>query len=489
MIPIKKDSENSQYLMNRSTGLVIGRSETFQQIINYQFTICRPCRLLMVKYITYKRIIILICLLQADNCPPITTSSLTSRVEPGQDDAFSTSRSVLNVTLLGSEWNSSEGGLSTFNGELAIYLSKHPKVEVTLLVPEGVCKDEEKREARSYGVTIVEAKKQPGFDPLDWLTFPPKDLSIDVIVGHGAKLGRQARIIRNYVKFRNCKWLQVVHTAPEDVSKFKDDNDPLSKGEKKHHVEVDLCELADLVIPVGPRLTEYFSSYLRGCKNEKDLFLFTPGLFEREFGNLEQAARDSADFKVLIFGRGSKKDFEVKGYDIAAKVFTDLRLRKKRYQLIFVGAPEGKQDEVRERLLNFGIDKGQLIVREFIQFRNKIKNLLCEVDLAIMPSKSEGFGLVALEALSAGLPILVGSESGFAKALEDVLHGSACIVSSDDLAEWAKKIEAVRVRHGMRLKEIKALKASYGEMYSWKKQCEALVERMWEMVYGRVDTL
>ena len=187
--------------MNRSTGLVIGRSETFQQIINYQFTICRPCRLLMVKYITYKRIIILICLLQADNCPPITTSSLTSRVEPGQDDAFSTSRSVLNVTLLGSEWNSSEGGLSTLNRELAIYLSKHPKVEVTLLVPEGVCKDEEKREARSYGVTIVEAKKQPGFDPLDWLTFPPKDLSIDVIVGHGAKLGRQAQIIRNYVKF------------------------------------------------------------------------------------------------------------------------------------------------------------------------------------------------------------------------------------------------------------------------------------------------
>ena len=281
----------------------------------------------------------------------------------------------------------------------------------------------------------------------------------------------------------------MVHTDPEDVSKFKDDNNPLSKGEKKHHVEVDLCELADLVIPVGPRLTEYFSSYLRGCKNEKDLFLFTPGLFEREFGNLEQAARDSADFKVLIFGRGSKKDFEVKGYDIAAKVFTDPRLRKKRYQLIFVGAPEGKQDEVRERLLNFGIDKGQLIVREFIQCRNKIKKLLCEVDLAIMPSKSEGFGLVALEALSAGLPILVGSESGFAKALEDVLHGSACIVSSDDPAEWAKKIEAVRVRHGMRLKEIKALKASYGEMYSWKKQCEALVERMWEMVYGRVDTL
>ena len=46
--------------------------------------------------------------------------------------------------------------------------------------------------------------------------------------------------------------------------------------------------------------------------------------------------------------------------------------------------------------------------------------MLCETDLAIMPSKSEGFGLVALEALSAGLLILVGSRSEVAKALENV---------------------------------------------------------------------
>ena len=37
----------------------------------------------------------------------------------------------------------------------------------------------------------------------------------------------------------------------------------------------------------------------------------------------------------------------------------------------------------------------------------------------------------------------------------------------------------------MRLKEVKALKISYGEMYSWKEQCKALVERMWEMIHGK----
>ena len=422
--------------------------------------------------------------MQGDNCPQITTSS-NSLVEPGQGDGSST-RSALKVTLLGSEWNSSEGGLSTLNRELAIYLSKHPKVEVTLLVPEGVCKDEEKREAGSYEIAIVEAKEQTGYDPLEWLNFPPTDLVIDVIIGHGKKLGRQVQGIRKLAEFKNCKWVQVVHTAPEDLGKFKDYTNPTSKGERKHQVEVDLCKRADLVMPVGPRLTEFYSSYLQRYKKEMDVLSFTPGLFEREFGDLEQDVNNNADFKVLIFGRGDKEDFELKGYNIAAKAFTDPRLEKKLYQLIFVGAPEGKEEEVRERLLQCGIAKEQLIVRTFTQDRDSIKDLLCEVDLAIMPSKSEGFGLAALEALSAGLPILVGRRSGFAKALENILHGHSCILYSDDPTEWAKSIEGVRIRHAIRLEEIKALKTSYGRMYSWRTQCEALVGRMWKTVYGRV---
>ena len=425
--------------------------------------------------------------MQVDNCPQITTSS-TSLVEPSQGDGFST-RSALKVTLLGSEWNSSEGGLSTLNRELAIYLSKHPKVEVTLLVPEGVCKYEEKREARSNEISIVEAKEQSGYDPLDWLNFPPKDLIIDVIIGHGKKLGRQVQGIRNLTEFKNCKWVQVVHTAPEDLGKFKDYANPTSKGERKHQVEVDLCKRADLVMPVGPRLTELYSSYLQRYKKEMDVLSFTPGLFQREFGDLEQDANNNADFKVLILGRGDKEDFELKGYSIAAKAFTDPRLEKKPYQLIFVGAPKEKeeQEEFKERLLQCGIAKEQLVVRTFIENRDSLKDLLCEVDLAIMPSKSEGFGLVALEALSAGLPILVGSRSGFAKALENVPNGYSCIVYSDDPEEWAKAIEAVRVRHGMRLREIKALRVSYGEMYSWRKQCDALVEKTWKMIHGMIQ--
>ena len=399
-------------------------------------------------------------------------------------------RTMLYVTLLGDEWSSSAGGLSTINRELAIHLSNHPAVKVSLLVPQGACNNEERSEADTYGISVVEAKRLVAFDRRDWLSFPPHEHLMDIVVGHGVKLGRQVQVIRNSSQLSNCTWVQVVHTAPEDLSRnkcYSADSDAISKGETKHESEVELCKLADLVVPVGPRLKEAYSSYLQRYKTDKDVLSITPGLFQREFGDLvaKQDPNENGEFKVLLFGRGDDEDFELKGYNIAAQAFTDQRLKNKPYHLIFVGAPEGKQEEVREKLLQRGIAEAQLTVRKFIQSRDRLKDLLCEADLAIMPSKSEGFGLVALEALSAGLPILVGSRSGFAKALENVPHGHTCIVNSDDPAQWAKAIEDVRIRHGMRLREIKSLRASYGEIYSWREQCEALVNRMWKISHGK----
>ena len=60
------------------------------------------------------------------------------------------------------------------------------------------------------------SRRLPAFsDPLDWLSFPPDNLDIQVVIGHGAKLGRQAQIIR---KSHRCKWLHVVHTETEELA-------------------------------------------------------------------------------------------------------------------------------------------------------------------------------------------------------------------------------------------------------------------------------
>ncbi|XP_044179909.1 uncharacterized protein LOC122961308 [Acropora millepora] len=398
---------------------------------------------------------------------------------------------ILNITLLASEWKSSAGGLSTLNRELAINLSQIQNVRVSLLVPEGACNDEDKMEAKSFGISILDAKKCVGLDPLVWLSNPPQDHKIDVIVGHGVKLGCQVQLIKRHPNFENCKWVHVVHTAPEDLSKYKGYSDPNSKGEKKLWDEVDLCKCADLVVPVGPKLRKAYHGYLQGSKKDEDFFELIPGLFEREFADLpaKQNPKDERDdFIVLLCGRGDKEDFEVKGYDIAVEAFADQRLKGKRYSLLFVGSPEGEQDKVRERLLNCGIDKKQLTVREFVKSRRKMMELFCEVDMVIMPSKSEGFGLVALEALSAGLPILVGSNSGFARAIEDIPLGSYSVVDSEDPSKWAECVEDVRERHKVVLRENKMLKEHYSKEYCWKTQCGELVDRLKNMVYGTSAT-
>ena len=257
-------------------------------------------------------------------------------------------------------------------------------------------------------------------------------------------------------------------------------------GEDKSGIEIELCELADAVAAVGPKLTEAYSSYLRFCKKHQDIIELTPGIFS-EFSDIMQATNERDKFKVLTFGRGDPEDFSLKGYDIAAKAIVELK--DSSYHLVFVGAPDGKQEEVAETLLQSGISRNQLFVRRFIQRKERLKELFCEVDLAIMPSRTEGFGLTALEALSAGLPILVSGNSGFGDSLRTLPLGKPFVMDSADPKDWAKAIEAVRLKdRAKRLQEIQRLRASYEEKFSWKKQCGALVEKMWTLVHGKALT-
>ena len=419
----------------------------------------------------------MVLLLQASsNITDTSQSERGTRVNPRGPD------SKLKVSLLASEWSSSMGGLSTINRHLAIQLGRHAQVEVTLIVPSSSCSKEEKSFAQSLHVTIKEVQRRIGYsEPLDWLITPPKDLEIDVVVGHGQKLGKQAQFI---TESHGCKWIQVVHTSPEDLGMHKNYSKAIPKGEEKKTIEVELCKQADAVVAIGPTLKETFSAYLRSCGKQEDIIELTPGIFS-EFSTIKHAAVDNKNFRVLIFGRSDREDLEVKGYDIASKAIAELS--DPTYRLIFVGAPDGKEEEIKEYLLQNGIPDGQLTVRKFVQSKEELEELFCEVDLCIMPSRVEGFGLTALEAMSAGLPILVSGCSGFGEALCTVLLGEEVVVSkSEDPKEWAKAIAGVRQKERLqRLREIQQIRCSYEEKYDWEKQCEILVKKMWDIRYGK----
>ena len=379
------------------------------------------------------------------------------------------------VTLLASEWGSSKEELSTMNRELAIQLAKCPEVEITVFLPQ--CSKKDKKEALKYKVKIVEATPLTGFEQLDWLCFPPEDLQIDIVVGHGVKLGKQAQVFKNS---RKCKWVQMVHIDPEELWMFKSYSNLNSKSEEKDKTEVELCEMADQVVGIGPKLSEAFRSYLRGCQKDDNVLNFTPGVLE-EFDTVKQVPSERQQRSVLVFGRGGVEDFELKGFDIAGRAIAAL----KDTRLVFFGAPKGKHEEITKRLNRCGVPLNRLRVRGFVEDRESLKHLFQEVDLVVMSSRTEGFGLTGLEALSAGLPVVVSHNSRFGEALWSVPFGSSFVVNSEDPANWTAAIQKLWDKDKkIRLEEVKTLRDSYGRKYNWAEQIKELVNKMISLVHG-----
>ena len=387
---------------------------------------------------------------------------------------------TLKVTLLSSEWKSSTNGdLSTINRELAIQLAKHPNVDVSILLPN--CSGEDRSSAESHNVKLIEADKTPGLEPVLCLSSPPRNHTMDCVIGHGVHLGRPIASIKRNPNYSHCKWIQVVHSAPEEDGMHKD----ILEGQKMRETEIKYCEMADQVITIGPKLAEAYKCYLCPVKQEEKVFDLTPSIFS-EFLVVEQATEERRTFRILVIGSGdSCEDFNVKGYDVAAKAIAELK--DESYKLKFVCAAGGKGDIVAEKLLHDGIGRNQLIVRSFDDNREVLANLFCEVDLAIMPSRTEGFGTTALEALSAGLPVLVSGNSGLGEALKKVPFGSQSVVDSEDHTDWAREIKRVRQKErDVRLSESRLLCEKYLEKYSWEEPCKSLVIKMKNFVFGKL---
>nr|XP_058945202.1 uncharacterized protein LOC131773234 [Pocillopora verrucosa] len=380
----------------------------------------------------------------------------------------------LRVTLLSAGWKaSSNGDLTTINRELAIQMAKHPNVEVSVFLPQ--CSEEDKKDADSYNVKLIEAVKLSGFEPVDWLASVPEGHAMDCVLGHGVALGRLIPLIKINPNYSHCKWIQVVHTAPEEIGMYKS----ISEGQKMQQTEIELCKMADQVVTIGPKLTDAYKHQLR----KQDVFNLTPSILS-EFSDVQQASDEERTFCVLVTESGDSEDFYVKGYDIAVKAIAELK--DKSYQLKFASKQRGKEDELANKLLQCGIGCNQLMICSFDENRETLANLFSAVDIAILPSRTEGFGLSSLQAISAGLPVLVSGNSGIAEALRKVPIGSQCIVDSEDPAEWARAIKAVRYKErNVRLAEARILRENYLQQFSWEKPCNFLVEKMYSLAFDQ----
>ena len=377
----------------------------------------------------------------------------------------------IKVTILANECDLIS---SFFLRELARQLATFTQigVEVSLLVPENTQIDDwGKRSLEENGVTIVKAKRRPGFtDPIDWLYYPPEDLKTDIVIGIGTRL---AKIAQHWKELYQCKNMYIDRDSLFDNYKVVETFEDLDYRKE-------LSTAANIPVAIGPKTTDGLSASLR--PKGKQVFNLTPGIIS-EFSNLTHATNDGRNFRVLLVGGDNPDNFQEEGLELAAETMAELN--DKSYHLIYVGARKETEKQFANLFHQCGVPKRQLTIRSLPKTKQEWKDLFCEVDLAIMPSGDKEFGLEALLALSAGLPVLVHGESGFGEALRDVKFGTSAIVDSDDAREWASRIKTIRERdRKTRLEQAATLRSNYDKKYSWEKQCGALVAMMFMMVSG-----
>lgn len=152
---------------------------------------------------------------------------------------------------------------------------------------------------------------------------------------------------------------------------------------------------------------------------------------------------DFWEFKIFVIGRLRREDRYIKGLDIIAQAVASLG---EKFKLTCVGAPAGRQRAIEKWLVKkVGIDRDQLTIHGFCS-REELKEMLWQADLVALPSRVEGFGLIALEAISAGIPVLISGQSGIAAALQKVIGGRDVIVSSKESQEWAERIRQLSLQ-------------------------------------------
>ncbi len=165
-----------------------------------------------------------------------------------------------------------------------------------------------------------------------------------------------------------------------------------------------------------------------------DLAFFSPGQ--------RWAARQAiglGEQPVLLFvGRIQP----LKGVDLAVESLA--RLRNSSAVLVIVGGPSGPEgrrtlDELEKRIAHWGLGDRVRFVEP--QPHHLLSTYYRAADVCLVPSRSESFGLVALEAAACGTPVVASDVGGLRN---NVVEGSTGFLVSDrDPAEFAARVDEV----------------------------------------------
>ncbi len=135
-----------------------------------------------------------------------------------------------------------------------------------------------------------------------------------------------------------------------------------------------------------------------------------------------------------------------KGPDVAVRAFAEAVVRDQRrtrdLMLAVVGGPSGRSPEGDEaaRLMDLATELGvgERVVFFPPQPQRRLADFYSAAEAVLVPSRSESFGLVALEAQACGTPVVAADTGGLRYVVRDGVTGF--LVSGHDPADYAERI-------------------------------------------------
>lgn len=165
-----------------------------------------------------------------------------------------------------------------------------------------------------------------------------------------------------------------------------------------------------------------------------------------------------------------------KGLEPLVNALPPLVARWPRLKLVLAGYDEGPGPELRRRAEELGV-AGALVFTGHLQ-REAVSAAFAAADLFVLPSRSENFGIAAVEAAGSGVPTLLSP--GVAVAEELAAAGAASLTEPTPAA-LADRIAALLADEGARRALAERGRAVVPERYSWTAAARRLAE-----AYARV---
>jgi D-inositol-3-phosphate glycosyltransferase len=279
---------------------------------------------------------------------------------------------------------------------------------------------------------------------------------------------------------RDCWGVPLVHTA-HTLAKVK--NAALAQGDvPEPHTRVigeqQVVAEADRLVANTPAETAQLVD-LYGADPARtatispgvDLELFTPGS--------QDAARKTLglprDAVVLAFiGRIQP----LKGPDVLLRAAAEMMSRdpalRAKLRILVVGGPSGNGLAEPTALHQLAAALGILeqVVFAPPQSGAALVEMYRAADVVAVPSYSESFGLVALEAQACGTPVVAAEVGGLPVAVADGVSGQ--LVGSHHPGDWADALSSVAL-HPQRRDQLAAGAAAHARRFSWERTTEALL--------------